>query len=101
MQVLENESIGKVTVGPSLIARVWDARSIDTTTPGLSMAWVFESTTIGRKLFFKLFWRKISAKLVEMTALKPKSFNAQTACSRELPQPKLSPATSISAPFLT
>eukprot|EP00903_Cladosiphon_okamuranus_P020668 g18978.t1 len=37
--------------------------------------------------------KKISAKDVETTTLMPKSASAQGACSREEPQPKLSPAT--------
>ena len=41
---------------------------------------------------------KISAKEVLITARKPNCVRAQGACSRELPQPKLSPARRISAP---
>jgi len=39
----------------------------------------------------------MSAKDVEITHLMPKSLSAQGACSRDEPQPKLSPATMISA----
>jgi hypothetical protein len=38
----------------------------------------------------------MSAKLVEITQRMPKSSSAQGACSRDEPQPKLSPATRIS-----
>ncbi len=37
--------------------------------------------------------RKMSAKLGATTTWKPKSCSAQTACSRDEPQPKLAPAT--------
>ena len=40
---------------------------------------------------------KISAKPGDTTAAKPKSCSAQTACSRDEPQPKLAPATSTFA----
>ena len=40
--------------------------------------------------------RKISAKKLDTTALNPKSYMAQAACSRLDPQPKLRPATRIS-----
>ena len=41
----------------------------------------------------------MSAKEVLITARNPKPRSAQGACSRELPQPKLSPATRIVAPW--
>ena len=41
----------------------------------------------------------MSAKLGEITQRMPKSISAQGACSREEPQPKLSPATRIVAPL--
>src|SRR5260370_799544 len=41
--------------------------------------------------------RKMSAKLGAITAAKPKSCRAQTACSRDEPQPKLAPAMRIFA----
>src|ERR1022692_751529 len=42
--------------------------------------------------------RKMSAKPGDTTAAKPKSCSAQTACSRDEPQAKLSPATSTLEP---
>ena len=41
----------------------------------------------------------MSAKEVEITQRTPKSIRAQGACSREEPQPKLSPATIIFTPW--
>ena len=45
--------------------------------------------------FLKQLLKKMSAKEVEMTQRMPMSLMAQGACSREEPQPKLSPATRI------
>ena len=47
--------------------------------------------------FLKQLLKKMSAKEVEMTQRMPKSLIAHGACSREEPQPKLSPATRIFA----
>ena len=52
-------------------------------------------TTIGSSEFFSEFCLKMSAKEVLITARKPNCVSAQGACSRELPQPKLSPASRI------
>ena len=49
--------------------------------------------------FLKQLLKKMSAKEVEIMHLMPKSLMAHGACSRELPQPKLSPATKIEVPF--
>ena len=46
---------------------------------------------IGNIPFLKQLLKKISAKEVDTTTLIPKSDKAQGACSREDPQPKLSP----------
>ena len=56
-------------------------------------------TTIGSSEFFSELPLKISAKEVLITARKPNWVSAQGACSRELPQPKLSPASRICAPL--
>ena len=53
------------------------------------------STTIGRSPFFRLLLRKMSAKLVEITARMPQATSAQGACSRDEPVPKLSPTSRI------
>jgi hypothetical protein len=45
--------------------------------------------------FLKQLLKKMSAKLGAITQRMPKSSSAQGACSRELPQPKLSPAIRI------
>ena len=47
--------------------------------------------------FLKQLLKKISAKLVDIMHLIPKSFKAQGACSLEEPQPKLAPPTIIEA----
>lgn len=47
--------------------------------------------------FFAQLLKKMSAKLVEITQRMPKSASAQGACSRDEPQPKLSPHTRIFA----
>ena len=49
-------------------------------------------TTTGSRPLLKQLLLKMSAKLVEITHMIPKSISAHGACSRELPQPKLSPA---------
>ena len=56
-------------------------------------------TVTGSRPFFMALLRKISAKDVLMTARIPQPVNAQGACSRDEPQPKLSPATRICAPW--
>jgi hypothetical protein len=55
-------------------------------------------TTIGSSEFFSEFCLKISANEVLITARNPNWVSAHGACSRELPQPKLSPASRICAP---
>src|ERR1017187_6432847 len=55
-------------------------------------------TTIGSSEFFSEFCVKMSANEVLITARKPNCVSAHGACSRELPQPKLSPASSTCAP---
>src|ERR1035437_4769687 len=45
--------------------------------------------------------RKMSAKLVEMMARMPHARSAHGACSREEPEPKLSPTSRICLPALT
>ncbi len=55
--------------------------------------WVPSSTTTGSRPFFKALLRKISANDVLMTARMPQPNSAQGACSRDEPQPKLSPAS--------
>jgi len=52
-------------------------------------------TTIARMPFLAQLLKKMSAKLVEITQRIPKSVSAQGACSRDEPQPKLSPTTRI------
>jgi hypothetical protein len=52
-------------------------------------------STTGRMPFLKQLLKKMSAKEVEITQRMPKSASAQGACSRDDPQPKLSPATRI------
>ena len=53
----------------------------------------------GRKPFFRQLLWKISANSGAITARKPASSSAHTACSRELPHPKLLRATKIDAPW--
>ena len=50
---------------------------------------------MGKIPFLKQLLKKMSAKLVEIMHFIPKSSKAHGACSREEPQPKLSPATII------
>ena len=45
--------------------------------------------------FLKQLLKKMSAKLVDIMHLIPKSFKAQGACSLEDPQPKFFPAIKI------
>ena len=52
---------------------------------------------IGSMPFLKQLLKKMSAKLVDIMHLIPKSFKAQGACSLEEPQPKLAPPTMIEA----
>ena len=51
--------------------------------------------TMGRMPFLKQLLKKMSAKDGAITQRMPKSSSAQGACSRELPQPKFSPAIRI------
>jgi hypothetical protein len=53
---------------------------------------------IGSRPFLRQLPRKMSANEVLMTARKPKPISAHGACSRELPQPKLSPGDQIVPP---
>ena len=53
----------------------------------------------GSKPFLSALPLKISANDVLITARNPNCTSAHGACSRELPQPKLSPATRICAPL--
>ena len=55
-------------------------------------------STIGRKPFFSAFDAKMSPNDGAIAARKPWSYSAHTACSRELPQPKLRSATTMRAP---
>ena len=73
-----------VKVGSAAVSASWISRS----------TWSL-SSTIGRMPFLKQLLWKMSAKLGAMTQRMPKSSSAQGACSRELPQPKLSPAIRI------
>src|SRR6056300_2028906 len=54
-------------------------------------------STIGSIPFLKQLLKKMSANDVETTTLIPKSDKAHGACSRDDPQPKLSPAMRIDA----
>ena len=51
----------------------------------------------GQKAFLSALARKMSANERAITASKPKSASAHTACSRDEPQPKLLPASSTRA----
>ncbi len=77
--------------------RVCDARSTFTGASGFakSSAWTSRGTTIGSSEFFSEFCLKMSANDVLITARNPYCVSAHGACSRELPQPKLSPASRI------
>jgi hypothetical protein len=55
-------------------------------------------TVMGRRPFFSELFLKISANDSAITARIPFSWSAQTACSRDDPQPKLFPATMMEAP---
>src|SRR5436309_13935016 len=61
------------------------------------LLWNDGSTATGRRPFLRQLLRKIEANEVLTTARNPKSARAQGACSRDDPQPKLSPATSTQA----
>ena len=56
------------------------------------------SSATGRRPFFSAFCLKMSANERAITARKPQSTSAHGACSRDEPQPKLSPARRICAP---
>ena len=56
------------------------------------------STMIGSRPFLSALPWKMSAQLVVMTAWTPQATSAQGACSRDEPQPKLSPAMRIRRP---
>ena len=88
---------GKFHARPSGVVRVCFARSIFTVASGRSGEQAELSTsggtTIGSSEFFSEFCLKMSAKLVLITARNPNCVSAHGACSRELPQPKLSPAS--------
>src|ERR1700754_4058685 len=100
MQFRAKLSIGKVTLEPSGRGSFWSARLTVTVAAGSfsraakSALCVSGETIIGRNEFFSELPRKMSAKEVLITARKPYCVSAQGACSRELPQPKLSPARS-------
>ena len=67
-------------------------------TMSISSACTVLSTTIGSSPFFNALLPKMSANDVLTTARNPNPVNAHGACSREEPQPKLSPAMRICAP---
>ena len=92
--------MGNRTVAPPGSVRVCASRSMRTVAPGSasSAAWLAGSTAMGSRPFLRALLLKMSAMRVETTARKPKSWSAQGACSREEPQPKLSPATSTAQP---
>src|SRR5215216_316835 len=103
-QALLNGSMGKVNEPPGK-ETVCEARSTVSSARGASstrsksILCVSSSTVMGMSPFFNELLRKISAKDVEMTARNPYAVSAQGACSRLEPQPKLSPANRICAPF--
>ena len=99
-QYLANPSSGNEAVVPSGSATVCEARSILTVAPGAasSFAWLAGSSTTGTRPFLSALLRKMSAMRVETTARMPASTSAHGACSRDEPQPKLSPATRIVQP---
>ena len=57
-----------------------------------------QAETTATMPFLKALPEKMSEKLGAITAAMPMSANAQAACSRLDPQPKLSPAIRIGAP---
>ena len=63
-----------------------------------SFAYTSGLTTTGSKPFFNELPLKMSANEVEMTTRSPQPTSAHGACSREEPQPKLSPASKTCAP---
>ena len=62
-------------------------------------AYAASSSATGRRPFLVAFCWKMSANERATIARKPQSTSAHGACSREEPQPKLSPARRIFAPF--
>src|ERR1019366_5342207 len=84
-------------------ARVRAATSTTTSASGSpasaanTCATACSSASTGTSPELMQFPRKMSAKLADTTAAKPKSWSAQTACSRDEPQTKLGPATSTLA----
>src|SRR5271165_4503247 len=95
-QCLANSSTGNSTARPLGSVSVCDARSTFTVPFGSfsNSACAFGGTTIGNSEFLSELLLKISANDVLITARKPYCVSAHGACSRELPQPKLSPASS-------
>src|SRR5579872_815356 len=100
-QCFAKPSTGNSMARPSGSVTVCAARSTCSSASGCSKSHACTSrgTTIGSSEFFSEFCLKISAKEVLMTARKPYCVSAHGACSRELPQPKLSPASRIFAAF--
>src|ERR1700722_11476808 len=94
-QCLAKSSTGNFTVRPLASVNVCDARSTFTAPVGSfnNSACTSGGTTIGNSEFFSELPLKMSANEVLITARNPYCVSAQGACSRELPQPKLSPAS--------
>src|SRR5580698_1076916 len=94
-QCLAKSSTGNCTLRPLGSVNVCDARSTFTAPVESlnSSACASGGTTIGSSEFFSELPLKMSANDVLITARKPYCVNAQGACSRELPHPKLSPAS--------
>src|ERR1035437_5932258 len=105
--VRANGSIWKSKDEPSGRVTFWASRSTVHSPSGLaatsawSAACCSAETTIGSSAFFMGLPRKMSAKLVEMMAPMPHARSAHRACSREEPEPKLSPTSRICLPALT
>src|ERR1700730_11202200 len=93
--------MGNSTVRPPARVTVGEARPIFKVIPDhlINSAWMSAGMTIGNKPFLSALPLKMSAKDVLMMALNPYCTKAHGACSRELPQPKLSPVIRICAPL--
>src|SRR6266700_7133607 len=94
-QCLAKSSTGNFTLRPLGVVSVCDAKSTFTVPDGSfsNSACTSVGTTIGSSEFLSELFLKMSANDVLITARNPYCVSAHGTCSRELPQPKLSPAS--------
>ena len=89
---------GRVTVSAS--RSTVTSASGSASTAAASSAWTSAGSSTGSSPFLRALLRKMSANSGASTALMPKPWSAQAACSRDDPDPKLAPASRTAAGHL-